>query len=430
MSCTTCGRDYCDGHARKPCASCTTEQACPRHTCGGCGRPDWECEGHFKEDLPESKLHVDGTLAAAQRAVELQAENASLHSEIGRMELTIVDLRTKLAEHELLFGVALGTDDFLARLLAGLAEQLPEGTPRTVDGIVGAVANIALALDAHEDASTPAFDEIAKLCGCPEWEYPGQVVRDVERVVKERDETLGTIRTINEMNSTANSALVDEIGRIAEKLRVAEAVRDDARAASQRDLELRRSAIETMTEQADRFDELRKRRDELLATIVRLSNTVPFPEEFATWESQRAKLIAEIGSLRSQVKFLSDDQMRLIEEREGHRLQREAAQTERDELRAQLAVDSGSPQPQHSTECGTAYRGCSPHCGFALAQMEEGEDPCLAHTFVGDVCRDCGLVAPRHVDGVRDESCACSPKYRELAPGVHAAYCPLAGGPT
>jgi hypothetical protein len=26
--------------------------------------------------------------------------------------------------------------------------------------------------------------------------------------------------------------------------------------------------------------------------------------------------------------------------------------------------------------------------------------------------------------------CACSPKYRELAPGVHAAYCPLAGRPT
>jgi hypothetical protein len=64
-----------------------------------------------------------------------------------------------------------------------------------------------------------------------------------------------------------------------------------------------------------------------------------------------------------------------------------------------------------------------------LAVAIAREDPCLAHTFVGDVCRDCGLVAPRHVDGVRDESCACSPKYRELAPGVHAAYCPLAGKP-
>jgi chromosome segregation ATPase len=28
-----------------------------------------------------------------------------------------------------------------------------------------------------------------------------------------------------------------------------------------------------------------------------------------------------------------------------------------------------------------------------------------------------------------DPTCACSPKYRELAPGVHAAYCPLRGKP-
>ena len=38
-----------------------------------------------------------------------------------------------------------------------------------------------------DDAATEAFDAIAKLCGCPEWEYLGQVVRDVERVVAERD---------------------------------------------------------------------------------------------------------------------------------------------------------------------------------------------------------------------------------------------------
>jgi len=110
-----------------------------------------------------------------------------------------------------------------------------------------------------------------------------------------------------------------------------------------------------------------------------------------------------------------------------------------------------------------------------LAVAIAREDPCLAHTFVGDVCCDCGLVAPRVVDGVRQcpwvledddpeegywnckhpdghdgvhetefgagrnrewtqpqppTGCACSPKYRELAPGVHAAYCPLAGRPT
>lgn len=29
------------------------------------------------------------------------------------------------------------------------------------------------------DATYNAFDALARLCGCPHWDYPGQVVRDV-----------------------------------------------------------------------------------------------------------------------------------------------------------------------------------------------------------------------------------------------------------
>lgn len=43
-----------------------------------------------------------------------------------------------------------------------------------------------------KSAADLAFDEIAILCGCPEWDYPGQVVRDVQRVVNERDGWEGT----------------------------------------------------------------------------------------------------------------------------------------------------------------------------------------------------------------------------------------------
>jgi len=32
------------------------------------------------------------------------------------------------------------------------------------------------------DAASDALDAIAKLCGCPKWDYPGQVVRDVEKL--------------------------------------------------------------------------------------------------------------------------------------------------------------------------------------------------------------------------------------------------------
>lgn len=42
-------------------------------------------------------------------------------------------------------------------------------------------------------AATQAFDAIAALCGCPEWGYPAQVVRDVRGVVAERDALLRVI---------------------------------------------------------------------------------------------------------------------------------------------------------------------------------------------------------------------------------------------
>ena len=36
--------------------------------------------------------------------------------------------------------------------------------------------------DAYRSAHEDALDEIAALCGCPTWEYPGQVVRDVQQL--------------------------------------------------------------------------------------------------------------------------------------------------------------------------------------------------------------------------------------------------------
>jgi len=37
-----------------------------------------------------------------------------------------------------------------------------------------------------KDAAESALDEIAALCGCPRWEYPGQVVRDVAALLSEQ----------------------------------------------------------------------------------------------------------------------------------------------------------------------------------------------------------------------------------------------------
>lgn len=38
---------------------------------------------------------------------------------------------------------------------------------------------MALVIDAHKGAGNDAFDDIQAVCAAPEWDYPGQVVRDV-----------------------------------------------------------------------------------------------------------------------------------------------------------------------------------------------------------------------------------------------------------
>jgi hypothetical protein len=70
-----------------------------------------------------------------------------------------------------------------------------------------------------------------------------------------------------------------------------------------------------MTEQdADKFadlvaenEALKARQQELLATIVRLTNETPYPEEVKTALEQRGALLAEIGTLRAKLAQLKPD---------------------------------------------------------------------------------------------------------------------------
>ena len=56
---------------------------------------------------------------------------------------------------------------------------------------------------------------------------------------------------------------------------------------------------ESETTQATRIAALEKRQQELLEPIVRLTNETPFPDEVKGWESQRAAMVAEIGTLKA-----------------------------------------------------------------------------------------------------------------------------------
>lgn len=48
-------------------------------------------------------------------------------------------------------------------------------------------AHLELEQARDDSGAQEAFDKIAELCGCPEWEYPGQLVRDVEALKADRD---------------------------------------------------------------------------------------------------------------------------------------------------------------------------------------------------------------------------------------------------
>ena len=70
-----------------------------------------------------------------------------------------------------------------------------------------------------KDAATLAFDAIARAVGCPEWDYPGQLVRDVERLRKERDEARTALIRSQEDHRAAVEALEtyeERIGDIAD----------------------------------------------------------------------------------------------------------------------------------------------------------------------------------------------------------------------
>lgn len=69
--------------------------------------------------------------------------------------------------------------------------------------------------------------------------------------------------------------------------------------ASQRaDINLMRKSMHAM---ADQLEAARARVAELLQSMVKLTNELPYPDEVMGWIEQRAKLVAECGTLRARV---------------------------------------------------------------------------------------------------------------------------------
>ena len=99
-------------------------------------------------------------------------------------------------------------------------------------------------------------------------------------------------------------ALLDEVERLRAELGHATAHDGDWLSKTSR------AMCETILGERDALrievERLRARQDELLAAMVRITNETPYPDEINGWTEQRAKLIAEVGTLRAEVADLRD----------------------------------------------------------------------------------------------------------------------------
>lgn len=86
-------------------------------------------------------------------------------------------------------------------------------------------------------------------------------------------------------------------------------------------------------------ERLTTRQAELLATIVRLTNETPFPDEVKGWTAQRAAMVAEIGTLRAMC----------LEQRTDLLAETDRVAAERDAARSALAAAESTTEEQIAT---------------------------------------------------------------------------------
>lgn len=114
-----------------------------------------------RAEAAEAKLEIAINATAPQVDAMLAAKLEAAEAERDSLQMQVVSHQNRIAE----------------------LESYNHGIAETQDRLQAEVARLKEELEAeqkvHSDAATNAFDEIAAICGCPEWHYPGQIVRDV-----------------------------------------------------------------------------------------------------------------------------------------------------------------------------------------------------------------------------------------------------------
>lgn len=124
----------------------------------------------------------------------LRFERDKAHNMLERIETLMADEDRGICEYDPSKGEDL--HDCIDRVLREYAEESSEPHSwseadrlrKERDLAKLKIEDLCNQLESRNDAATKAFDEIAKLCGCEKWEYPGQIVRDVQKLARIRDE--------------------------------------------------------------------------------------------------------------------------------------------------------------------------------------------------------------------------------------------------
>jgi hypothetical protein len=135
------------------------------------------------DEWGEQKIQCDDLLRnAAHTIAALTSALEHRTAEWVKMVNELNALRTELGVPEAV------TLPNLVRSLAGQRDAARAGLTLCNDRVTELKTALDFQRESYGGAAGDAFDAIAILCGCEQWDYPGQLVRDVERLRAERDQ--------------------------------------------------------------------------------------------------------------------------------------------------------------------------------------------------------------------------------------------------
>jgi hypothetical protein len=177
-----------------------------------------------------------------------------------------------------------------------------------VQAAIDQLSDVLLRLDGHADAAEPAFDEIIKLCGLAKtWEYPAQVVRDVEDALKTRDDKIAELR--------------HGLGVFQVSHHDATRLREERDAVIEHNQKLRAALVYARDRRGNHFDF-----DEWISQVEHaLDNKIP-PHAIENAQAKEAQAWAAVASMRSS---------------------RDQAIRDRDVLRAKLSKLESDRRPEY-----------------------------------------------------------------------------------